>query len=254
VPARVVASLLAVPPDDLDFFVDRSAVLIDRSYSPQEVARAREDLDGYLGTLAQHRLEHPGDDLVSRLVTTHVATGSLPMADAVPMIRLLLVAGHGTTASQASLTLLSLLTDADLRRRCAGDPDAVPRAVDELLRYHSIVQNGLARAATRDVAVGDVVIRAGEGVVISLSAANRDPAVFPDPDRLDPDRDARRHVAFGHGVHQCLGQWLAKLELEEVVGAFLRWMPGARLAVPVEAIRFRPEVSSYGVDELPVTW
>ena len=170
------------------------------------------------------------------------------------MIRLLLVAGHGTTASQASLSLLSLLTDDALRARCAGDPTAVPAAVDELLRFHSIVQNGLARAAVEDVPVGDVVIRAGEGVVISLSAANRDETAFPDPDRLDPDRDARRHVAFGHGVHQCLGQWLAKLELEEVCAAFLRWMPEARLAVPVDRLRFRPEVSSYGVDELPVTW
>lgn len=254
VPARVIASVLAIPAEDLDFFVGRSAVLIDRSYTPAEVTAAREDLDRYLGGLAATRLAEPGDDLISRLMSQYVATGALAVEDAVPMIRLLLVAGHGTTASQASLSLLSVLTDPALRERCVTDPDAIPAVVDELLRFHSIVQNGLARAATEDIEVGDMVIRAGEGLVISLSAANRDPSAFPDPNSVDPDRDSRRHVAFGHGIHQCLGQWLAKLELEEIISAVLSWMPEVRLAVPFEDLRFRPEVSSYGVDQLPVTW
>jgi len=116
------------------------------------------------------------------------------------------------------------------------------------------VQNGLARAALEDVELGDVTIRAGEGVVVSLSAGNRDASVFPDPDTLDPGRDARRHLAFGHGIHQCLGQWLAKVELEEMLAAVLRWMPGARLAVPFAELDFRHEVSSYGLGALPVTW
>lgn len=191
---------------------------------------------------------------MSRLVTEQVRPGRLSVEELVPMCRLLLVAGHGTTASQAALSLLSLATDPNLAGALAKDESLLPKAVDELLRFHSIVQNGLARAAVEDVRLDDVTIRAGEGVVLSLAAGNRDEGVFPSPDTLDPHRDARRHLAFGHGIHQCLGQWLAKVEIEEMLAAVLRWMPGVRLAVPFEELDFRHEVSSYGLGALPVTW
>jgi cytochrome P450 len=254
VPSRVVALLLGIPAQAHDFFEQRSAVLIDRGYTPQQVAAARDDLDRYLGKLAEDRLREPGDDLVSRLVVEQVRPGRLLLDELVPMCRLLLVAGHGTTASQLTLSLLSLLTEPGLATRLRGQPDLVPGAVEELLRFHSIVQNGLARAATEDVQLGDTLIGAGEGVVLSLSAANRDEERFAVPDTLAPDRDARRHLAFGHGVHQCLGQWLARVELEETIHAALRWLADARLAVPFEELEFRHEVSSYGLAALPVTW
>lgn len=254
VPARIIAGLLAIPERDLDFFVDLSAVLIDRSFSPEDVRAAREDLDSYLANLARFRMNTPEDDLVSRLMTTYVKTGQLSFEDAVPMIRLILVAGHGTTTSQLSLTLLTLATEPDLRDLCLHNDDLIPSLIDELLRYHTIVQNGVARAALEDICVGDHTIRAGEGVVISLSAANRDPHVFGDPDRIDIDRDARRHLAFGHGIHQCLGQWLAKLELEEAVRTVLAHMPQLELACSPADLEFRHEVSSYGLNSLPVTW
>lgn len=254
VPSRVITLLFGAGDDRREFIETRSAVLIDRGYTPDEVGKARDELDGYLRELVEERLADPGSDLISRLVLDQVRPGRLTVEELVPMCRLLLVAGHGTTTSQASLSLLSLLTDPHLADALAEDAELLPQAVDELLRFHSIVQNGLARAAIEDVQLDDVLIRAGEGVVLSLSAGNRDERVFPDPDRLDPHRDARRHLAFGHGMHQCLGQWLARVELEEILAAVLRWMPGARLAVPFDELDFRHEVSSYGLGALPVTW
>ncbi|MFF1624928.1 cytochrome P450 [Streptomyces sp. NPDC058272] len=254
VPSRVIALLFGVGEDRRDFIESRSAILIDRGYTPDQVAAARDELDGFLRELVEERVAGPGTDLVSRLVTDQVRPGRLSVEELVPMCRLLLVAGHGTTTSQASLSLLSLATDPRLAEALTKDEGLLPKAVEELLRFHSIVQNGLARAATEDVTLDDVTIKAGEGVVLSLSAGNRDEQVFPSPDTLDPHRDARRHLAFGHGIHQCLGQWLAKVEIEEMLAAVLRRMPGVRLAVPFEELDFRHEVSSYGLGALPVTW
>jgi cytochrome P450 len=254
VPSRVIALLFGVGEDRRDFIESRSAILIDRGYTPDQVAAARDELDGFLRELVEERVADPGTDLVSRLVTDQVRPGRLSVEELVPMCRLLLVAGHGTTTSQASLSLLSLATDPGLADALTKDESLLSKAVEELLRFHSIVQNGLARAAIEDVQLDDVTIKAGEGVVLSLSAGNRDERVFPSPDTLDPHRDARRHLAFGHGIHQCLGQWLAKVEIEEMLAAVLRWMPGVRLAVPFEELDFRHEVSSYGLGALPVTW
>ncbi|WP_329042120.1 cytochrome P450 [Streptomyces sp. NBC_00178] len=256
VPSRVIALLFGVSDEQRELIENRAGILIDRGYRPEQVAAARDELDGLLREVVEERMRtpEPGDDLLSRLVVDQVRKGTLTVEEMVPMCRLLLVAGHGTTTSQASLSLLSLVTDQGLADALAKDPELLPKAVEELLRYHSIVQNGLARAALEDVELGDVTIRAGEGVVVSLSAGNRDESVFPDPDALDPGRDARRHLAFGHGIHQCLGQWLAKVELEEMLAGVLRWMPGARLAVPFGELDFRHEVSSYGLAALPVTW
>ncbi|QNE79350.1 cytochrome P450 [Streptomyces finlayi] len=254
VPSRVIAAMFGIPAGERALMEDRSAILIDRGYTPQQVAAARDELDAFLRELVESRIREPGDDLISRLVVDQVRQGALDIDEMVPMCRLLLVAGHGTTTSQAGLSLLSLVTDKNLAASLREDPELLPAAVEELLRFHSIVQNGLARAATQDVQLGDVLIRAGEGVVLSLSAGNRDEQLFPSPDTLDPHRDARRHLAFGHGIHQCLGQWLAKAEIEEMLAAVLRWMPGVRLAVPFEELDFRHEVSSYGLGSLPVTW
>lgn len=255
VPSQVIALLLGIPDEAQDYFTERSAVLIDRGYTADEVKAAREDLDQFIREHIESRIEEPRSDLVSKLVVEQLRPGNLTIDEMVPMCRLLLVAGHGTTASQAALNLLSLFTDAGLADKLRANPDLVPGAVDELLRFHTIVQNGLARAATEDVQLGDVLIKAGEGVVLSLSASNRDEQRFPSPDTIDPQRaDARRHMAFGHGIHQCLGMWLAKIELEEMLHAVLRRLPDARLAVPFEELEFRHEVSSYGIATLPVTW
>jgi cytochrome P450 len=172
------------------------------------------------------------------------------------MARLLLVAGHETTANMTALSTLALLRNPrELQRLRSAGPDEVKAAVEELLRYLTIVQSGVARVAAEDLAIGGTEIHAGEGVLCMISAGNRDEAVFADGDRLDLARDgSRRHLAFGFGVHQCLGQPLARLELQVALPTVLRRLPGLRLAIPFEEVRFRDDMLVYGVHALPVAW
>lgn len=251
-PAAVVATILGIADRDRPFFEDRSARLIDRTRTMDEVREAREELDAFLDAEVGRRVEHPSDDLISAIVHEQMLPGAIDRADVVPMCRLVLVAGHGTTASQLALSLLSVLTDPAARAVAHAGGAPLVALGDELLRFHTIVQNGLTRAAVEDIELDDVTIRAGEGVVFAIGAANRDREVFADPDDLDPERDARRHLAFGHGGHQCLGQWLAKVEIEECLHRFVRRHPDAALAGPVDALSFRHAASSYGLDALPV--
>ncbi|WP_380168356.1 cytochrome P450 [Jannaschia sp. R86511] len=251
-PAAVIATLLGIADEDRPFFEDRSARLIDRTRTTAEVREAREELDVFLNGVVDQRVDQPGDDLVSVLVHERMLTGEIERQDVVPMCRLLLVAGHGTTASQLSLSLASVLDQPSAREAAAAGAPAVVSLGDELLRFHTIVQNGLVRAAVADIEVGDVTIAAGEGVIFAIGASNRDADTFPVPDELDPGRDARRHLAFGHGSHQCLGQWLAKVELEECLHRFTTRFPSARLTTPLRDLSFRHDASSYGLETLPV--
>jgi cytochrome P450 len=169
---------------------------------------------------------------------------------------LMLLAGHETTANMIALGTLALLEHPDQLDllRSTDDPALVASAVEELLRYLNITHNGRRRVATEDIEIAGEVIRAGEGIIMPNDIGNRDPSVFPDPDRLDLRRNPRRHVAFGFGVHQCLGQPLARMELQVVYGTLYRRIPTLRLAAPLEAVPFKHDGSVYGVYELPVTW
>ena len=169
---------------------------------------------------------------------------------------LMLIAGHETTANMIALGTLALLQNPDQLAllRNGGDPKLVAGAVEELLRYLNITHNGRRRVALADIEIAGEVIRAGEGLIMANDIANRDPAVFPDPDRLDIQRDARRHVAFGFGVHQCLGQPLARMELQVVYSTLYRRIPTLRLATSVDQIPFKHDGAVYGVYELPVTF
>ncbi|MGI3200607.1 cytochrome P450 [Streptomyces sp. GLT-R25] len=171
------------------------------------------------------------------------------------MAQILLHAGHETTANMIGLGTLTLLRNpeqADLVRD-THDPEVVAGAVEELLRYLTIAQDMMWRVATEDLDLGGQLVRAGDMLTISLPAANRDPR-YEDPDTFAPDRNARGHLAFGHGVHQCLGQSLARVELQEALPALLRALPDLRLAVPLEQIEFRHDMATFGVHALPVTW
>jgi cytochrome P450 len=154
-----------------------------------------------------------------------------------------------------ALGTLTLLQHPDqLAELREGDPELVKSAVEELLRYLTIVHSGRRRVATEDVEVGGRLIKAGEGVIVATDAGNRDESAFPDPDVLDLHRDARHHVAFGYGIHQCLGQPLARVELQVVYGTLYRRVPTLRLAVPLEEVRFKHDMLVYGVHGLPVSW
>jgi cytochrome P450 len=153
-----------------------------------------------------------------------------------------------------ALGMLALLEHPVQLAALRADPSLIDQAVEELMRYLTVVQFGLVREATEDFEVGGQCIRAGEPVVASLTAANRDPRQFPEPDELDLSRQYSPHLAFGHGVHQCLGQQLARIELRVGLTALLERFPSLRLAAPLEQIRMRSETLIYGVHELPVTW
>ena len=250
VPSAVICLLLGVPYRDHAFFQRCSSVLLDSRSTSDQSLRASDELAGYLERLAADKERHPDDGIVSRLM----ARGELSRGQVARMSLLLLVAGHETTANMTALATLALLRNPDQLARLRAEPGLTAGAVEELLRYLSVVQAGVARVATEPVELGGRTIGAGEGVLCMLSTANRDEAVFADGGELDVARDARRHVAFGFGVHQCLGQPLARLELQIALETLLRRLPGLRLAVPFEQIRFRPHMVVYGVEELPVAW
>lgn len=254
VPSLVIASLLGVPYERHHDFQRLSSVVFSRESTAEEVTQARDELRDLLNAVVEDRIAVPADDLLSRLATERVETGQLRRDQLVPIAVLLLIAGLEPTANMTSLSLLSLLDDRTRWEQLAADPSLIPGAVEELLRFHSIVQTGVPRVATEDVEIGGVTIRSGEGVILNVAAANRDPAQFPGPDELDLTRDAGHHVAFGFGVHQCLGQPLARLELAVVLETVLRRVPSMALAAPVDELAFKDDMAVYGLHSMPVTW
>ncbi|TDD24466.1 cytochrome P450 [Nonomuraea diastatica] len=254
VPSLVICELLGVPYTDHDFFQTRTAVAVRRTSSSEDRLRAFAELRAYIDELITRKESEPGDDLFSRQIARHRQEGTLDHAALVSLAFLLLAAGHETTASMISLGVLGLLTHPDQLTLITTDPAKTPAAVEELLRYFAIADAVTARVATEDVEVGGVSIKAGEGVVVSGLSANWDPAVFENPDVLDVERGARHHLAFGFGPHQCLGQNLARMELQIVFDTLFRRMPTLRLAAPVEELPFKTDAIIYGAYELPVTW
>lgn len=249
-PSLVICLLLGVPYEDHEFFQKRSRTLLSLRSTADDVRTAQADLQRYLIRLAESKRQTPDEGIVSRLV----ARGELSDEEIASMGRLLLVAGHETTANMTALSTLALLRNPGQLTRLREDPSLVKGAVEELLRYLTIVHNGVPRIAAEDVTVGGVTIRAGEGVLCAINTANRDEEVFPGGAALDVGRDARRHVAFGFGVHQCLGQPLARVELQIALETLLRRLPDLRLAVPFEDVPFRHDMGIYGVHALPVAW
>ncbi|MBM7440601.1 cytochrome P450 [Streptomyces sp. HB132] len=255
VPSLVICELLGVPYADHDFFQENSKILISRSAAPEVRAGAHGNLIGYLDELMGHKMARPAGDLLSGL-GTRVEAGELSRREAAETGVLLLLAGHETTANMIALGTLALLEHPDQLALLRGteDPKAVSGAVEELLRYLNITHSGRRRVALEDIEIAGEVIRAGEGIIVPNDIGNRDPAVFADPDRLDLRRDARRHVAFGFGVHQCLGQPLARMELQVVYSTLYRRIPTLRLDAALEELSFKHDGAVYGVHGLPVAW
>ncbi|MGW9027438.1 cytochrome P450 [Streptomyces sp. NPDC055722] len=251
-PSMVICSLLGVPYADHDFFEEQSRRLL-RGPSAEDTQDARDRLDAYLGELIDHKREEPGDGLLDELIQEQLREGALDRADLVSLATILLVAGHETTANMISLGTFTLLRHPEQLSQLRADPELISAAVEELLRFLSIA-DGLLRVATEDIEIDGTTIRAEEGVLFSTSVINRDSTAFPEPDTLDWHRPARHHVAFGFGIHQCLGQNLARAELEIALSALFERLPGLRLAAPPEEIPFKPGDTIQGMLELPVTW
>ncbi|SFY48493.1 cytochrome P450 [Streptomyces sp. F-1] len=254
VPSMVICDLLGVPYADHEFFEEQSRRLL-RGPTAEDTRAARARLEEYIGGLidAKQRESEPGDGVLDELVHQQLAQGTLERSEVVLLAVILLVAGHETTANMISLGTYTLLENPARLAELRADPTLLPAAVEELMRMLSIA-DGLARVALEDIEIDGTTIRAGDGVFFSTSVINRDPDQYEDPDVLDFHRPARHHVAFGFGIHQCLGQNLARAELEIALGTLLTRLPGLRLAAPADTIPFKPGDTIQGMLELPVTW
>jgi cytochrome P450 len=250
-PIAVLCELLGIPAADRAWIEVTVAAYDDHA----EHQRVERELAAYFTELIAARRAEPGDDLVSALALARDNAGAadgLTGNELLATVFLLVMAGFDTTVNLIASGTLALLTHPGEKTRLRQDPSLLPAAVEELLRFTSPVNHANDRFTTEDMPVGDVVIPAGEWVLPAISSANRDPAQFPDPDRLDLGRDTSGHVAFGHGVHHCLGAPLARMEAEVALGALLARFPRMSLAVPPEELRWRPVSLMNGLESLPV--
>lgn len=255
-PSLVISEVLGVPPEDQGLFQSLAHVISNTKSTPADLAVAMGELAGYLGKLIDTKDREPTDDLLSGLVVNHLRSGEINREQLVLNSMMVLNAGHETTTNMIALGVLALLRNPEQLAaiRDSEDLAAVALAVEELLRYLTVA-NGRRRVAIEDAEFEGKLIRAGEGVVLANDSANRDQSVFENPDQLDLSRhNAREHLAFGRGSHQCLGQNLARLELQLAYPALLRRFPNLRTAVADEEIKYKRDAIVYGVHELPVAW
>ncbi|MER5209840.1 cytochrome P450 [Streptomyces sp. NPDC002838] len=254
VPSMVICALLGVPYTDHDFFEGQSRRLL-RGPTAADTMDARDQLEAYVEKLIDHKRKQrePGDGVLDELVQQQLRDGEIDREELIGLAIILLVAGHETTANMISLGTYTLLQHPERLAELRGDTALLPAAVEELMRLLSIA-DGLLRRATEDIEVAGTTIRAGDGVIFATSVINRDEDVYTDPDTLDWHRPARHHVAFGFGIHQCLGQNLARAELEIALRTLFDRLPTLRLAAPAHAIAWKPGDTIQGMLELPVTW
>jgi cytochrome P450 len=250
IPSLVICELLGVPYQDREGFQHRTSRLLDMSAPLDERMRLQQQSREYMAELVAREQREPGEAMLGMLVREHGE--DLSTDELIGIATILLIAGHETTSNMLGLGTLALLRHPDQLALVRDDPDAVGPAVEELLRWLSIVHSGTTKTATTDVEIGGQTIRKGEMVACALPAANRDPAALADPDRLDVTRGAVGHVAFGHGVHHCLGAPLARMEMRLAFPALLRRFPG--LAEVPGTAAFRSFHVVYGLSSLRVTW
>ncbi|MCX5381160.1 cytochrome P450 [Streptomyces sp. NBC_00091] len=256
-PTAVICEMLGIPNDDRHIFRAFTEALMSASrYTEEEVAQAAEEYADYLRGYVSQRRAQPEDDLLSALIEAHDEGEKLSENELLMLVGGMLIGGHETTAGQLAGQIALLLSGDRARyEELCATPALVPSAVEELLRIVPLWSSvGPSRVATEDVEIGGVTIRAGEAVVYSLASANRDEAVFEDPDTLVLDRGTNPHLAFGQGPHFCLGAPLARAELQCALEALTTRLPGLRLAVPVAELAWHEGMLVRGLVELPVTW
>ncbi|GAB3691603.1 cytochrome P450 [Saccharopolyspora tripterygii] len=242
VPSLVISALLGVPKADRAFFEAKTKILVTINSTDDQRDEASKQILRYLNRLIAIKRKRPGDDLLSKLG----AGDAMSVRELSGVAMLLLIAGHETTANNISLGVMTLLSHPEW----VGDE----RVVEELLRYYSVADMVALRVATDDVEIGGQLIKAGEGVVPLVAGANHDSTVFERPDEFDPTRSAQGHVAFGYGVHQCLGQNLVRLEMEVAYSKLFERIPTLEIAVPLSDLPFKYDGILFGLHKLPVRW
>jgi cytochrome P450 len=249
IPAMMICELLGVPYGDRDEFQKHATTLNStHDAQPQDLYAAMTALQGYLADLVATKREAPTDDLLSDITTDDLTDEELSNIGT-----LLLGAGLDTTANMIALGMYALFVNPEQLALLRDEPDIVDQAVEELMRYLTIAHTG-ARTALEDVELDGELIKAGETVTLSLMTGNRDPDRFPNPDALDITRTGGGQLGFGHGVHQCLGQQLARVQMRVAFPALLKRFPTLTLAVPADEVPLRTYADIYGVHKLPVTW
>ncbi|MFE4208689.1 cytochrome P450 [Streptomyces goshikiensis] len=255
-PVTVISELLGVPLDDRHDFQRWTNRIVTRGAEPPDPAvvnEAYQHMRAYVTELVRAKRAAPGDDLLSGLIAARDEEQRLTEDELVAMVFLLLAAGHITTVNLISGGIAMLLTHPAQLELLRSDPELLPGAIEEFLRYDGPVSPGIARFAREDVEIAGVTVPRGATVLIGSAIADRDPARFPDPERLDITRQDNAHLAFGHGIHYCLGAPLARLEGQIAIAAALRRLPGLALAVAPDEIRWRPG-GLRGPESLPVTF
>ncbi len=255
--ATVICDLLGAAPEDRELVKHHVDILLDRSKSAEEQGAAGFGLFTYFDKLVTTKKQNPSDDMLGRLVRV-ADGGGLTHQELIGIASLILLGGYDTMVQMIGLGVITMLEHPEQLAAIRADKALVPSAVDELLRFLTVNHAGLPRAALEDVVVGDQRIRAGEGVLVMINAANRDPSAFPDADKFDIRRstaaNSNAHLAFGHGLHKCIGTAVAKVELETVFARLFSALPDLRIAKPLDELPFRHTMVLYGVEELPVAW
>ncbi|WP_024804409.1 cytochrome P450 [Nocardia sp. BMG51109] len=255
VPTLMISEMLGVPYGDHEFFQRHATVNVDRFATKEQAEESRSGLARYLVELVKKKMDEPAEDLVSD-IAERVRNGEIDMREAAQLGTGVLIAGHETSANMISLGTLALLENPEqfALLRDTDDPKVVASAIEELLRYLSIIQNGQRRVAIDDIEIAGTTVRAGEGLIFDLAPANWDEKAWDQPENLDLRRPANQHVGFGFGPHQCVGQQLARAELQIVFHTLVRRIPTLRLAIPFDDVEFKHDRLAYGLYELPVAW
>jgi cytochrome P450 len=255
VPTRVISEMLGVPYEDHEFFQEHANAGLARYAAADAMQKGAFSLHQYLINLVEEKQANPSEDAVSDLAE-RVTAGEISVKEAAQLGTGLLIAGHETTANMIGIGILALLENPEQAAllRDSDDPKFIANAVEELMRYLSIIQTGQRRIATEDIEIGGEKIRAGEGIILDLAPANWDGAAYPEPDKLDLGREVGQQLGFGYGRHQCVGQQLARAEMQIVFPTLLKRIPTMKLAIPFEDVPFKHDRLAYGVYELPVTW
>ncbi len=254
-PCRVICTLLGVPEQDQASIQRWAATITSLSTTREQAADLTKDFcDGYLTDLVRSKNDHPQDDLLSRLVVDHMRPGIISLRKVVSLARLLLTAGHESTTGTLGVGMAVLLYHPEQLGLLRDDPSLIEQAVEEILRFTDVTHSGRLRTAKEDIEIGGVTIKAGDAVIMHQPTADREPGTFDDPHRFDITREIRQHLAFGAGIHGCVGQPLARMELQRGIGTLIQRLPDLMPAEPLENLRFHHKMAIYGLESLPVTW
>ena len=252
-PCQTICTLLGVPESDHAAIQGWARDISSLSMSHEVAAEMIKNFcEGYLTDLVRQKDKHPEDDLISRLVIDHMRPGTLTLRKVVSLARLFLTAGHESTTGTLGLGLAALLYHPEQLDKLRRDPTLIKSAVEEILRYTDVTHSGRLRTAKEDVEIGGVTIRAGDAVIMHQPTADREGEMFDRPHEFDITRNPTQHLAFGIGIHNCIGQPLARMELQIGVGRLVERLPTLRPLLPLDQLKFHSRLAIYGLETLPV--